>query len=86
MKIYFDDPEYDGQFLRMLDHASLGAQIGEAWAIAAQIRAGTRRNRKRRDRETRLDSLVGTAKRRVVLGRKRYRVELRISEERSPDI
>jgi hypothetical protein len=40
MKIYFDDPEYDGQLLRTLDYASLGAQIGEAWAIAAQIRAG----------------------------------------------
>ena len=40
MKIYFDDPEYDGQFLRTLDYASLGAQIGEAWAIAAQIRPG----------------------------------------------
>ena len=39
MKIYFDDPEYDGQFLRALDHAPLGAQIGEAWAIAAGIRA-----------------------------------------------
>jgi hypothetical protein len=30
MKIYFDDPEYDGQFLRTLDHAPLGAQLGEA--------------------------------------------------------
>ena len=40
MKIYFDDPEYDGQFLRTLDHAPLGAQIGEAWAIAAGIRVG----------------------------------------------
>ena len=40
MKIYFDDPEYDGQFLRTLDHAPLGAQIGEAWTIAAQIRVG----------------------------------------------
>jgi pimeloyl-ACP methyl ester carboxylesterase len=40
MKIYFDDPEYDGQFLRTLDYAPLGAQIGEAWAIAAEIRAG----------------------------------------------
>jgi hypothetical protein len=40
MKIYFDDPEYDGQFLRTLDYAPLGAQIGEAWAITAQIRAG----------------------------------------------
>ena len=40
MKIYFDDPEYDGQFLRALDHAPLGAQIGEAWTIAAQIRVG----------------------------------------------
>ena len=40
MKIYFDDPEYDGQFLRSVDYAPLGAQIGEAWAIAAQIEAG----------------------------------------------
>jgi hypothetical protein len=40
MKIYLADPEYDGQFLRTLDCAPLGAQIGEAWAIAAQIRAG----------------------------------------------
>jgi len=40
MKIYFDDPGYDGQFLRTLDHASLGAQIGEAWTVAAQIRVG----------------------------------------------
>ena len=40
MKIYFDDLEYDGQFLRTLNYASLGAQIGEAWAIAAQIRVG----------------------------------------------
>jgi hypothetical protein len=40
MKIYFDDPEYDGQFLRTLEYGPLGAQIGEAWAIAAQIRAG----------------------------------------------
>jgi pimeloyl-ACP methyl ester carboxylesterase len=40
MRIYFDDPEYDGQFLRTLDHAPLGAQIGEAWAIAAAIRVG----------------------------------------------
>ena len=40
MKIYFDDPEYDGQFLRALSYGQLGAQIGEAWAIAAQIRAG----------------------------------------------
>jgi hypothetical protein len=39
MKIHFDDPEYDGQFLRTLDHAPLGAQLGEAWAIAAEIRA-----------------------------------------------
>jgi len=31
MKIYFDNPEYDGQFLRAVDHAPLGAQIGEAW-------------------------------------------------------
>ena len=40
MKIYFDNPEFDGQFLRALDYAPLGAQIGEAWAIAAQIKAG----------------------------------------------
>jgi len=40
MKIYFDDPEYDRQFLRALDDAPLGAQIGEAWAIPAQIRPG----------------------------------------------
>jgi dipeptidyl aminopeptidase/acylaminoacyl peptidase len=40
MKIYFDDSEYDGQFLRALSYEQLGAQIGEAWAIAAQIRAG----------------------------------------------
>jgi pimeloyl-ACP methyl ester carboxylesterase len=40
MKIYFDDPEYDGQFLRTLDYGPLGAQIGEAWAIAEQIKAG----------------------------------------------
>jgi hypothetical protein len=40
MKIYFDNPEYDGQFLRSLDYAPLGAQTGEAWAIAAQIQAG----------------------------------------------
>ena len=40
MKLYFDNPEYDGQFLRTVDHAPLGAQIGEAWAIAAQIQVG----------------------------------------------
>jgi pimeloyl-ACP methyl ester carboxylesterase len=40
MKIYFGDPEYDGQFLRAIDYAPAGAQIGEAWAIAAQIQAG----------------------------------------------
>ena len=40
MKIYFDDPEYDGQFLRAVAYGPLGAQIGEAWAIAAQIKAG----------------------------------------------
>jgi hypothetical protein len=40
MKIYFDDPEHDGQFLRAIDYAPAGAQIGEAWAIAAQIQAG----------------------------------------------
>jgi hypothetical protein len=40
MKIYFDNPEYDGQFLRTLDYAPLDAQIGEAWAIAAQIQPG----------------------------------------------
>ena len=27
MKIYFDDPEYDGQFLRSVDYAPVGAQI-----------------------------------------------------------
>jgi len=40
MKIYFGDAEYDGQFLRAIDYAPAGAQIGEAWAIAAQIQAG----------------------------------------------
>ena len=40
MKIYFDDSEYDGQFLRTLDYAPLGAQIGEAWAIAGEVKAG----------------------------------------------
>jgi pimeloyl-ACP methyl ester carboxylesterase len=40
MKIYFADPEYDGQFLRSIDYAPVGAQIGETWAIAAQIGAG----------------------------------------------
>ena len=40
MKIYFDNPEFDGQFLRALDYVPLGAQIGEAWTIAAQIRPG----------------------------------------------
>jgi pimeloyl-ACP methyl ester carboxylesterase len=40
MKIYFDNPEFDGQFLRALDYVPLGAQIGEAWAIAAQIQPG----------------------------------------------
>jgi hypothetical protein len=29
MTIYFDDPEYDGQFLRAIDCAPAGAQIGE---------------------------------------------------------
>lgn len=38
MKIYFEDPEYDAQFLRALDYAPLGAQIGEAWVIAGEIR------------------------------------------------
>jgi len=28
MKIYFADPEYDGRFLRALDYAPLGAQMG----------------------------------------------------------
>jgi len=42
MKIYFADPEYDGQFLRTLDYAPLGAQIGEAWAIAAPDQSGRR--------------------------------------------
>ena len=40
MKIYFNDPEYDRQFLRTLDHAPFRAQIGEAWTIATQIRVG----------------------------------------------
>ena len=40
MKIYFDDPEYDGQFLRAIDYVPAGALIGEAWAIAAQIKTG----------------------------------------------
>jgi hypothetical protein len=40
VKIYFDNPEFDGQFLRPLDYAPLGAQIGEGWAIAAQIHPG----------------------------------------------
>jgi pimeloyl-ACP methyl ester carboxylesterase len=40
VKIYFDNPEFDGQFLRAVDYAPLGAQIGEAWAIAAQIQPG----------------------------------------------
>lgn len=40
MKIYFGDPKYGGQFLRALDYAPAGAQIGEAWAIAAQIKVG----------------------------------------------
>lgn len=40
MKIHFDDPEYDGQFLRAIGYAPAGAQIGEAWAIAAQIKPG----------------------------------------------
>jgi len=39
MKIYFGDPEYDEQFLRSVDYAPVGAQIGEAWTIAAQIQA-----------------------------------------------
>ena len=29
MKICFDDPEYDGQFLRSVGYAPTGAQIGE---------------------------------------------------------
>jgi hypothetical protein len=40
VKIYFDNPEFDGQFLRALGYVPLGAQIGEAWAIAAQIQPG----------------------------------------------
>jgi hypothetical protein len=40
VKIYFDNPEYDGQFLRALGYAPLGAQIGEAWVIAAHIEGG----------------------------------------------
>jgi pimeloyl-ACP methyl ester carboxylesterase len=39
MKIYFDNPEYDGQLLRAIDYAPLGAQIGEAWTIARRIKA-----------------------------------------------
>jgi hypothetical protein len=27
MKIYFGDPEYDGQFLRSVDYAPAGAQF-----------------------------------------------------------
>jgi dienelactone hydrolase len=38
VKIYFDNPEFDGQFLRALSYAPVGTQIGEAWAIAAQIK------------------------------------------------
>ena len=37
MKIYFGDPEYDGQFLRSIDYAPAGAQIGEAWAPRAAV-------------------------------------------------
>jgi len=40
MEICFDNPDYDGHFLRALDCAPLGAQIGEAWAIAVQIQPG----------------------------------------------
>jgi len=40
MKIYFEDPEYDAQFLRTVAYGPLGAQIGEAWAIASRIKAG----------------------------------------------
>ncbi len=40
MKIYFDNPEFDGQFLRAIGYVPLGAQVGEAWAIAAQIQPG----------------------------------------------
>jgi len=36
----FDDPEYDGQFLRTVGYAQSGAQLGEAWAVAAQIKGG----------------------------------------------
>ncbi|HZS16501.1 MAG TPA: hypothetical protein VFA51_01075 [Candidatus Udaeobacter sp.] len=39
MKIYFENPEFDGQFLRAVEYAPIGAQIGEAWVIAAQIQA-----------------------------------------------
>lgn len=35
MKIYFDDPEYDGQFLRTLDHAPLGAQCPKEYVLFA---------------------------------------------------
>ncbi|HEU0275027.1 MAG TPA: alpha/beta fold hydrolase [Candidatus Udaeobacter sp.] len=44
MKIYFDNPEFDGQFLRAVDYAPLGAQMGEAWAIAEQIKPGDTEN------------------------------------------
>jgi pimeloyl-ACP methyl ester carboxylesterase len=37
VKIYFENPEFDGQFLRAVAYAPIGAQIGEAWVIAAQI-------------------------------------------------
>jgi len=40
VKIYFDNPEFDGQFLRAIGYVPLGAQVGEAWAIAAQIQPG----------------------------------------------
>jgi hypothetical protein len=39
VKIYFENPEFDGQFLRAVEYAPIGAQIGEAWVIAAQIQA-----------------------------------------------
>jgi hypothetical protein len=34
----------DNSCARLLDHAPLGAQLGEAWAIAAEIRTGDAAN------------------------------------------
>ncbi len=56
-EIYFDDPEYNGQFLRTLDYAPLGAQIGEAWAAIAMRRA-TRSRRTRTKGELRTSMIV----------------------------